>query len=465
MVAWSINHRTARIAQHADMDEVWQRNPHLPETRSEMAVPLLVRGEAIGALTIQSQVESAFREEDIATLQAMADQLAIAIDNARLFTAGQQELAERQRAERALQQERDFAVQVMNALGQGVTVTNVDGRFEFVNPAYAALLGRTADELIDQRPYDFTHPEDQAILVDARNRRRQGEVSQYELRLVHQDGHSVDVLITGSPRWRERQIIGSISVITDLTERKRGEAERETLIRELSAKNAELERFTYTVSHDLKSPLVTIRGFIGYLEQDARAGNIERLTADIARIQNAASKMERLLEELLELSRIGRKMNPPTEAPFAEIARDAVALAEGRLRSRGVQVTIDPDLPSVFGDRIRLVEVVQNLVDNAAKFMGDQPEPRIQIGARQEDDQTVFFVRDNGIGIDPRFHDKVFGLFDKLDAQSEGTGVGLALVKRIVEVHGGRIWIESQPGQGATFCFTLTGGQTQENPE
>ncbi len=113
-------------------------------------------------------------------------------------------------------------------------------------------------------------------------------------------------------------------------------------------------------------------------------------------------------------------------------------------------------MPHVVGDRTRLVEVVQNLLDNAVKFMGDQAEPLIEIGVRSDEAGPVFFVKDNGVGIDPRYQDKVFGLFDKLDPRSEGTGIGLALVKRIITVHGGRVWIESAgPGAGTTFCFTL----------
>jgi len=159
---------------------------------------------------------------------------------------------------------------------------------------------------------------------------------------------------------------------------------------------------------------------------------------------------------LLELSRVGRIMNEPEEVPLEEIARAAASLVQGRLMARGVRVKIAPRLPHVFGDRARLLEVVQNLVDNAVKFMGDQPDPLIEIGVRYDNAQPVFFVKDNGIGIDPRYHDKIFGLFDKLDPKSEGTGVGLALVKRIITVHGGRVWIESAGlGTGTAFCFTL----------
>ena len=225
---------------------------------------------------------------------------------------------------------------------------------------------------------------------------------------------------------------------------------------DLEAKNTELERFTYTVSHDLKSPLVTINGFLGYLEQDAASGNMERLKKDTQRIQEAVNKMQRLLSELLELSRIGRMMNAPQITSFDGLVRDALEIVQGRLNERNVQIRVQPNLPAVFGDKPRLVEVMQNLLDNAAKYMGDQPEPYIEIGQRgDEQGKPVFYVKDNGMGVAPEYHERIFGLFNKLDAKSEGTGVGLALVKRIIEVHEGRIWIESELGQGATFLFTL----------
>jgi signal transduction histidine kinase len=242
----------------------------------------------------------------------------------------------------------------------------------------------------------------------------------------------------------------------EITERQRVEAERERLITEQEAKNAEMERFTYTVSHDLKSPLITICGFLGLLEQDALRGNVERMQTDIAYIHMAATTMQRLLDELLELSRIGRVVHPLTDIPLSALAHEAVTLVGGQIAARGVQVDIAPDLPVVVGDRSRLLEVLQNLVDNAVKFMGTQPTPRIEIGCRQAEKETVYYVQDNGVGIDPRYHEKVFGLFERLESEGDGTGIGLALVKRIIEVHGGRIWVESAgQGCGSTFCFTL----------
>lgn len=230
----------------------------------------------------------------------------------------------------------------------------------------------------------------------------------------------------------------------------------EQLIKKLESKNAELERFTYTVSHDLKSPLVTINGFLGYLEADVAANNLQRFKHDCARIRDAVKRMHTLLSELLELSRIGRIINPSQSVPFADLAQDALDVVHGQLTLHNVKVEIQPNLPQVYGDRQRLLEVLQNLIDNAARFMGDQPHPRIEIGCiGEEDGYPVFFVRDNGIGIAPELQGRIFGLFDKLDPNSEGTGVGLAIVKRIVEVHGGRIWVQSDAGRGASFYFSL----------
>jgi PAS domain S-box-containing protein len=236
--------------------------------------------------------------------------------------------------------------------------------------------------------------------------------------------------------------------------------QRKVLIDELENKNAELERFTYTVSHDLRSPLVTIQGFLGYLNRDAQESDMPAFQKDMERINHAALRMDRLLKDVLELSRIGRLVNKPQNVPFGELVRDALEIVHGQIEKRGVTVHTAPNLPVIFGDKPRLLEVLQNLFDNAAKYMGDQPSPRIEIGQQgEENSKLIFFIRDNGIGIAPEYHGRIFGLFDKLDAKSDGTGVGLTLVKRIIEIHGGRIWVESEAGKGSTFYFTLPRGE------
>lgn len=312
MIGWCISHGQARIALDVGEDAVRFRNPYLPATRSEMALPLISRGEVIGAMTIQSELPAAFSRVDITALQAMADQVGNAIQNARLFA-------------------------------------------------------------------------------------------------------------------------------------------------ELEGRNAELERFSYTVSHDLKSPLVTIRGFLGYLHEDARSGDMQRFDKDLNRIARAADRMQALLNDLLELSRVGRVTNPPEDVPFEGIIREALDLVLGPAEEAKVRIHIQSGLPAVYGDHPRLVEVMQNLISNAVKFMGNQPSPLVEIGMLDtgRDGTSVFFVRDNGIGIEPQYHERIFGLFNRLDPTIDGTGIGLTLVRRIVEIHRGRIWVESEPGRGAAFFFTL----------
>jgi PAS domain S-box-containing protein len=241
----------------------------------------------------------------------------------------------------------------------------------------------------------------------------------------------------------------------DITERKQAEVDRARILKELEAKNRELERFTYTVSHDLRSPLVTIQGFAEMLNRDLQANQVDKATSDLQYITNATVKMDELLSATLVLSRIGRIANPPEDVPFGTIVAGAVEQTSGELHANTIEVSVAKDFPVVHVDWAKLEEVLVNLIGNSIKYRGDQPHPKIEIGHRRKGAETVFFVKDNGIGIDKSEQDKVFDLFYRVDKSTEGTGAGLAIVKRIIEVHGGRIWIESELGTGCTVCFTL----------
>lgn len=242
----------------------------------------------------------------------------------------------------------------------------------------------------------------------------------------------------------------------EISLRKQKEKECERLTLALHAKTAELEKFIYTISHDLRSPLLTIAGFANFMEIDAADGNLVRVKSDAQHIQNAIDKMNNLLEKLLCLSRIGRMDNVPEAVSMEALAREAVLQVSGLIAKVGIRVEIHTDMPVVFVDKKRYLQVMYTLIDNAVRYMGSQPESHIEIGARMDSEETVCYVRDNGIGIEPCNRDKIFNFCEMRNDKTGCSSMGLAVAKRIIELHGGRIWVESGgEGQGCTFCFTV----------
>ena len=233
----------------------------------------------------------------------------------------------------------------------------------------------------------------------------------------------------------------------------------EALLAELSDKNTELETFVYTVSHDLKTPIVTIEGFIGALKEDFGDRLSEDAKIYLKYMSDASQKMEDLINDLLDLSRIGRVTEKKEDLPFAVIVEKALNILKLQLQEKNIEVHVQKNLPVVFGDKKRYVQVMENLLSNAVKYIGqDNQTPRIEVGIQKQDSQNVFFVRDNGIGIEERYFDKIFQVFQRLPSakkHGKGTGIGLAIVKRIIELNGGKIWVTSEPGKGSTFFFTL----------
>jgi PAS domain S-box-containing protein len=341
----------------------------------------------------------------------------------------------------------------------GILVVDENGKILSYNPRFVEMWGIPLDVIESQS--------DERALQSVTDKLASPE--EFMQRVLHlyevQDEISSDEVILKDGRSFDRysapmigasgKYYGRVWYFRDITERKQAEEVRERLVTELESKNTEMERFIYTVSHDLRSPLVTINGFVGFLESDLAKGDSERVKVDLKMIISAISRMENLLKDTLELSRIGRVANPPDVVAFTEIVQEALDQISEKLMERGVLVTIQPDLPSVNVDRMRIVEVLTNLMENSIKYIGDQTHPSIEVGFRLDGEETVFFVKDNGMGIDPSQHDKIFELFYKVDKKSEGSGAGLAIIKRIIEVHGGRIWIESELGKGCTVCFTL----------
>jgi PAS domain S-box-containing protein len=345
----------------------------------------------------------------------------------------------------------------------GILLLDADtGQITDVNPFLIALLGYSHEELIGKKLWEIGLFVNRAVSQSSFKELQEKRYIRYEnLPLETKTGKLINAEFVSNVY----QVDGGNVIqcnIRDITDRKRAEDElteirdhRERFLRELEAKNRELEYFTYTVSHDLGSPLFAIQGFTSLARGDLERGEIANVEEYLKRIENATMKMDRLLEDTLQLSRIGRVINPPEDIPFAEIVEDAQNQVEGQINSSGVDVSVVKNFPTVRVDRLRIIEVLVNLIGNSLKYVGEQSSPKIDIGFHVDSDETVFFVKDNGRGIDPSLHQRVFELFFQGDKRIEGTGAGLAIVKRIIEVHGGRIWIDSEKGKGCTVCFTL----------
>lgn len=360
------------------------------------------------------------------------------------------DVTEQKRMEEALKvREQEFRSLVENSPDTIVRYDR-DCRRIYVNPAFLRLVG-TPSEVLGTAPIDCSPIIDVVNYQNAiRHALESGEEVEYEYTWANVGGRMTISHSRMVPEWgADGKVSSVLAVGHDITDRKRTE-------KELQRKNSELERFTYTVSHDLKSPIITIKSFSGSIKQDLGSGRLDRVEKDLDRICAAADKMAALLDDLLELSRIGRIISTPEPVDMAALVHDVLKNMEGTLKEVPVRVSVQPGLPTVPCDRQRMMEVVQNLLENAVKFRGEQPEPRILVGLREEGGRQVFFVQDNGPGIDPKYHENIFGLFNRLNTQISGTGIGLALAKRIIEVHGGSIWVESEGcGTGSTFCFTV----------
>ena len=404
-------------------------------------------------------------------------------ENNSLYLETKRENEERKAAEEALKESERRLADIIDFLPDATMVIDKGGKVISWNRAMEVMTGVKAEVTIGKGDYEYALPfygQRRLILIDLvlnpqeeieKNylnieRKGKGDVLIGEVYIPNLKGGEAYLQGIAAALYDSRDnIVGAIESIRDISERKRAEEalhkahdglelrvkERTS---ELEARNAEMERFIYTVSHELRSPLISASGIMGFLRQDLEKGDAKRTETDLRLIEGAMTKMDQLLGEILELSRIGRVSNPPEDVSFDAIAKDALDQEAEKLRSRGVEVSIANDLPIVRVDRKRITEVMVNLLENSIKYMGDQAHPKIEIGHRKDEKETVFFVRDNGVGIDPPQQEKVFGLFYRLDPKSEGTGVGLTIVKRIIEVHGGRIWIESELGKGCTVCFT-----------
>jgi PAS domain S-box-containing protein len=334
---------------------------------------------------------------------------------------------------------------------------NRDDRVDYVNPAALSLFGAAAPgEIVGRPALDLFHPEYRGLVSDRIRKLREGSpVPLVHERIVRLDGSVRDVEVAAFPF--EDDAGPAIEVILrDVTDRKAAERRTAEYAERLAASNEDLERFAYVASHDLQEPLRSIVGFSQLLERRYRGQLDQDADEFIGFIIEGGQRMQALIQDLLAFSRVTTGARPFERVEMASVFDDVVAELDGPIREAGASVAREV-LPAVTGDRTQVRQVLANLVGNAVKYRRAGVRPEVSVSARPVDGMVEFAVRDNGIGIEEQYFDRIFEMFRRLHTHDEveGTGIGLAVVKRIVERHGGRVRVESTPGEGSTFFFTL----------
>lgn len=369
-------------------------------------------------------------------------------------------VAKPERAAQALREnEETYRKLVENSL-TGIYIDQ-GGKIVFSNEQFADICGYSREELIGMESRQLVHPEDRPLTDEFRARRLRGEdaPSEYEARGLTKAGETIwvkrrntDIEYKGEPA-----ILGNV---VDVTEQRRMKAE-------LRKTNEELQDFVHVVSHDLKTPVISIYGFSDRLLKNYAEKLDDKGKKYLETIMSSAKRMEALVSDLLSISRIGRMVPKIEKHPSADIVNGVISDLGARLKQNGgVELVVKEGLPTLSCDRERLYQVFQNLIVNAIKFTRTSDAPRIEIGYEDKGHAHQFYVRDNGIGIDPQDHQKIFEKFERVEEKEdeEGTGLGLSIVERIVKSHGGRIWVESEKGKGATFYFTLPKNPQSASP-
>ena len=409
--------------------------------RSVLTVPLQIRQGVIGVLQVVDTEVDRFGPTDLTLLESLAAAAAIAVENARLY-----EETDKLRA---------FHENIVQSMEEGILLEDATGRITFANPKAAELLGYTPGELMGQHCTDIVAPEEVAKFEEETAKRLQGIAGQYETVLLTKGGWRIPVIVSARPLFGTDQFIGVLSVFTDITERKRAEEQLQQYAAELERSNQELEEFAYVASHDLQEPLRMVGSYVQLLARRYKGKLDTEADEFIAYATDGVTRMQEMINGLLEYARVstrGKRFEPTDcEAIFDRtLINLQVAIEESN-----TVVTHTP-LPTVMADATQMGQLLQNLISNGIKFHDKEP-PRIHVSARQEGNEWVFSVCDNGIGIDPQHADRIFLIFQRLHTRAEypGTGMGLAICKKIVERHRGRIWAESQPGKDSTFYFTI----------
>ncbi|MFP3975755.1 MAG: sensor histidine kinase [Chloroflexota bacterium] len=360
----------------------------------------------------------------------------------------------RKRAEQALQESEEKYRNLVERANDGICIIQ-DETFQFVNQQLAQIWGGSPEEMIGIPFSQYLHPDSRTQVEEHYHRRLAGEEvpSIYEATILYKDGGTLEVEINaGVITYQGRA--ASLAFVRDISERKRAEKKLEEARADLERSNKELEHFAYIVSHDLQEPLRMVSSYMKLIEKRYNDVLDESGREFVYYAADGSRRMQELLNDLLSYCRVSTRGKPIQPVDCDAVLESVVVMLGMAIRDADARVTWD-DMPQIVGDESQLVQLFQNLIANALKYRGNEP-PRIHISATEKHNEWLFSVQDNGVGIDPQFKERVFLIFERLHRQEyEGTGVGLAVCKKIVERHGGQIWLESEPGQGTTFHFTI----------
>jgi len=348
---------------------------------------------------------------------------------------------------------------LMNTIPDRIFFKDLQSRIVRNNAAHARGFGTTPDACVGKTDFDFfsreyaerTFAEEQEII------RTGNPLISQDQRIVRRDGTVVWGSTTKMP-WRDSdgRIIGTFGLTRDVTATKEAEARLLKEHEELARSNAELQQFAYVASHDLQEPLRAVASCVQLLKKRYEGRLDARADEFILHTVEGTKRMQALITDLLAYSRVGTHRQPFEPVDCGEIVEESLANLAVAIQESGATVTHDP-LPTVMADPTHLTQVFQNLIGNALKFRAESRKPQIRLTAKNEAGEWIFAVSDNGIGIEPQYFERIFRVFQRLHTRTSypGTGIGLAICKKIVDRHGGRIWIESQPDQGSTFYFSL----------
>lgn len=362
-------------------------------------------------------------------------------------------------AEEALRTSMARQQAILASTPMGIAILDCGRRFEQVNERFCSLFGLEPDGFLGRsaRLIYRSEAEYAELGQAAYPLIQQGGVFHGERQLRRNDGTSFWSALTGCMVDRTRPELGCVWIVDDITTRKAAELALRSKTTELERSNGELEAFAYVASHDLRQPLRVVNSYLGLLER--RLGPVldEEGREFIGFARDGAQRMDRLIVDLLEYSRVGRRSAPSRPVSLDEIAQRAVRNLEIAIAEAGAEVEIAHGLPVVDGDENELVRLLQNLIGNAVKYHAPDRRPRVGLTVEPADGAWTFAVTDNGIGIPPEHRERVFGIFQRLHSREtfDGTGIGLAICRKIVERHGGRIWVDAAPSEGSCFLFTL----------